>query len=98
MNRQMKAVTLKSYTGQTQDALGALHDTYSDTSIKMAISTNSGSKLNSNSILYEDSTHIGITKAIVTVNDTVTEGDNTYTVDFVSSGSRYNQVFLKLVK
>lgn len=98
MNRHMKAVTLTHTTGKEQNAYGKFEPTTTTSTIDMAISTTVGGKQEHSNILTIDSTHIGLTKdTSITTEDTITDGSDTYNVDYVISG-RYTQCFLKLVK
>lgn len=97
MIRQMKPVTLYKYTGQEQDEYGALTSTYNTSTIDMAISVLQGNEQAINNILYEESTHIGITEATVTTNDYIKVDTANYTVTFVIPNGRYTYVYLKCV-
>lgn len=95
MKRLFKTAKLYPHS-LTIDAYGEQASGYgSAANIEIAVSLSTGTTINTNNVITQSSTHIGVTPyRLAKPRDKIVEGSNTYIVDYVTL-ARYAVLYLK---
>ena len=99
INSNMKSIILQENT-PTRSTTGANKDNWKDKDTILIAIYEIDSRVNTNSAIYNESTHIGLTfnKNIKAIRNRLKDEDNIYSITGVKLQGRLTQVFLKVIE